>query len=262
MDVDEKLDPEAEALLSAFEAGELEGAARAEAEALLARSPAARATVERLARLRALTATLPDPELPAAARRRAGDAAVAALDAGRRRRTVAVALAGTLLAAAAVLLALARWHRPPAPLLAPTAEREVHTGPGEHRLLQLGDRATAFVGERSVVRVDDEGLPLRILAGNVRFVVRPDREHPWTVATPAADATVHGTEFDVDVTDDATEVRVARGEVEVKNALGARTLWAGEVARAHVGAAPRRIEHIVPIVLEGDPEIEERPPQR
>ena len=85
----------------------------------------------------------------------------------------------------------------------------------------------------------------------MRFVVRPDKDHPWTVATPAADATVHGTEFDVDVSGDATEVRVARGEVEVRNALGARTLWAGEVARAHVGAAPRRIERIVPIVLEG-----------
>jgi len=53
-------------------------------------------------------------------------------------------------------------------------------------------------------------------------------------------------------------VRVARGEVAVHNALGERTLWAGEVARARVGAAPRRIERIVPIVLEGTPEIQER----
>jgi ferric-dicitrate binding protein FerR (iron transport regulator) len=206
MDVDEKLDPEAEELLSALEAGELDGAARAQAEALLARSAPARALYERLARLRTLTAALPDPELPA-----------------------------------------------------PLVEHDVRTGPGEHRLLQLGDRATAFVGERSVVRVDDAGVPLRILAGNVRFVVRPDKDQPWTIATPAADATVHGTEFDVNVSTDATEVRVARGEVEVRNELGARTLWAGEVARAHIGAAPRRIERLVPIVLEGTPEIHERP---
>jgi transmembrane sensor len=261
VDVDEKLDPEAEALLSAFEAGELDGAERAEAEALLARSPAARATLARLERLRALTAALPDPELPAAARRRAGDAALAALDAGRRRRTWTIAGASLALAAAALVFALARWHRPPVSSPPPpvTAERELRTGPGEHRLVQLGDRATAFVGERSIVRLDDAHVPLRIVAGNVRFVVRPDKDHPWTVATPAADATVHGTEFDVDVSGDATEVRVARGEVEVKNDLGARTLWAGEVARAHVGAAPRRIERIVPIVLEGTPEIEERP---
>ncbi|HEX8954255.1 MAG TPA: FecR domain-containing protein, partial [Polyangia bacterium] len=104
--------------------------------------------------------------------------------------------------------------------------------------------------------------PPRIVSGRVRFVVKPDKDHPWTVATAAADATVHGTEFDVDVSDDATEVRVARGEVEVKNALGSRTLWAGEVARARVGAAPRRIEHIVPVVIEGVPEIEERPERR
>jgi hypothetical protein len=48
-----------------------------------------------------------------------------------------------------------------------------------------------------------------------------------------------------------------RGEVELRNALGARRLWAGEVARARIGFPPRRIEHIVPIVLEGDPQIEQ-----
>jgi transmembrane sensor len=259
MAVDEKLDAETEALLSAFEAGELDGAGRAEVEALLARSPAARATLARLAELRALTRALPDPSLSTVARRRIGDAVLTALDAGRRRRRAWIAAAVVTGAAAAVLLALAPWRRtaPPAP---PVVEREVRTGPGEHRLLQIGDRATAFVGERSVVELD--GAEPRIVSGRVRFVVKPDREHPWTVATAAADATVHGTEFDVDVTDDATEVRVARGEVEVHNALGSRTLWGGEAARARAGAAPRRIEHIVPIVIEGDPEIEERPQKR
>jgi len=252
--VDEKLDAEAEALLSAYEAGELDGAARAEAEALLARSPA-RAVLARLTELRALTAALPDPSLPTAARRRIGDAVAAALDAGRRRRRLWMAAALTATAAAAAALVLLRAPRPPAPAAA-VVEREVRTGAGEHRLLQLGDRATAFIGERSVVVV--EGSEPRILSGRVRFVVKPDRAHPWTVATAAADATVHGTEFDVDVSGDATEVRVARGEVEVHNALGARTLWDGETARARVGAPPRRIEHIVPIVIEGDPEIQER----
>ena len=258
MDVDEKLDAEAEALLSAYEAGELGGAARAQAEALIARSPAARAALARLSELRVLTATLPDPPLLAAARRRVGEAVLAALDAGRRRRRVWIAAAAmtAAVAAAAAVLVLSR-PRPPSPPSAPAVvEREVRTGPGEHRLLQLGDRATAFIGERSVVVID--GAAARIVSGRVRFVVKPDKDHPWTVATAAADATVHGTEFDVDVTGDATEVRVARGEVEVHNALGARTLWDGETARARVGAPPRRIEHIVPIVIEGDPEIEQR----
>jgi len=256
--VDEKLDAESETLLSAFEAGELEGAERARAEALLAQSPEARAMLARLKELRALTSTLPDPLLSSAARRRVGDAVVAALDAGRRRRRVWIAAATITLAAAAMIVALAPWRRTPLPSPSPAvAETEVRTGPGEHRLLAIGDRATAFVGERSVVELQPNAPP-RIVTGRVRFVVKPDKDHPWTVATPAADATVHGTEFDVDVSDDATEVRVARGEVEVRNALGARTLWAGEVARAHIGAAPRRIEHIVPVVIEGDPEIEER----
>ena len=90
---------------------------------------------------------------------------------------------------------------------------------------------------------------MRIVSGRARLVVKPDKEHPFVVASDAADAAVYGTEFDVDVSSDATEVRVARGEVEVRNALGARRLWAGEVARAHVGAAPRRIERIVPVVI-------------
>jgi ferric-dicitrate binding protein FerR (iron transport regulator) len=259
MAVDEKLDADTEALLSALEAGELDGAERARAEALLARSPAARATYDRLARLRALTAALPDPSLPAVARRRVGDAVVAALDAGHRRR-VWIAVAASTLAAAAVLIAWAPWRRAPSPRSPSPAvtERVVRTGAGEHRLLQIGDRATAFVGERSVVELPPDGPP-RIVSGRVRFVVKPDRAHPWDVATAAAVATVHGNEFDVDVSDDATDVRVARGEVEVHNALGARTLWAGEEARARVGSAPRRIEHVVPIVIEGTPEIEARP---
>lgn len=262
--MDEKLDPETESLLSALEAGELEGAARDEAEALLSRSATARATLERLARLRVATAALPDPLLPAAARRRIGEAAVAALDAGVRRRrarvvgSAAIALAA---AAAAILLATSRRHRETPPAQPPIVERDVRTGPGEHRLLQLGERATAFVGERSEIRIEKGAVP-RIVSGRVRFVVKPDKNQPWTVTTAAADATVHGTEFDVDVTSDTTEVRVARGEVEVKNAVGARTLWAGEVARARAGAAPRRIERILPIVLEGMPEIEERPRPR
>jgi ferric-dicitrate binding protein FerR (iron transport regulator) len=107
------------------------------------------------------------------------------------------------------------------------------------------------------------GRPIRIDAGRVRLVVRRDPTTPFVVATRAADATVRGTGFDVDVTGDDTEVRVARGEVEVRNALGARRLWANETARARVGTPPRRIEHIVPFTLEDGPaEIEPSPPPK
>lgn len=260
--MDAKPDAELEALLSALEAGELEDVRRAEAEALLARSPAARATLARLRQLRVLVAALPDPALSAVARRRVGDAVVDALDASRRRRRTWMLTATATLAAAALLVWLVprRW----APVTG-SAESEVRTGPGEHRLLQVGDRATAFVGERSVVQLaaaGTSGPPLRIVSGRVRLVVKPDKQHPFVVASPAADAAVYGTEFDVDVTADSTEVRVARGEVEVRNALGARRLWAGEVARARAGAAPRRIERIIPVVIEGMPEVEAIPKRR
>jgi ferric-dicitrate binding protein FerR (iron transport regulator) len=260
MDVDEKLDAESEALLSALEAGELEGAERAAAEALAARSAAARATLARLRALRELTATLSDPALLPATRRRIGDRALAALGAGRRRRRVTTAFAVGALAAAIVLLALRPWSRPPAPRPpAPVAiESEVRTGPGEHRLLQIGDRATAFVSESSVVRVGG-GAPFSVVRGRVRLVVRPDKSSPFVVSTAAADAAVLGTEFDVDVTADTTEVRVARGVVELRNSLGARRLWAGEVAVARKGEAPRRIEHLQHLLLDGPAEIEDHP---
>jgi len=212
--------------------------------------------VARLRQLRALTATLPEPVLVPAARRRVADAALAALDARpqRRRRWAWTAGLSTAAAAALVLLAVKLTHRPPM-----GDDQEVRTGPGENRLVQLGDRASAFVSERSVVRVG-RAAPLRIVAGRVRLVVRPDRAHPFVVRTAAADAIVYGTEFDVDVDGDTTNVRVGRGEVELRNGQGSRQLWTGETARARVGGAPRRIERIVPIVLDDGPaEIEERP---
>lgn len=263
--MDEKLDVEDAALLSALEAGELDGDERTRAEALVMRSSAARAVVGRLKRLRAATAALPEPVLAPPTRRRVAEAVLAALaqgTRGRRSRRVAWFIAAALTAAAFVL-ALMHWRSP----VLPTID-ELRTGAGEHRLIQLGDRATAFVGENSIVRVDRGGphatdAPLRVFAGRVRLVVKPDKDHLWTVTSDAADATVYGTEFDVDVSEGATEVRVARGEVELHNALGVRRLWAGEAARARVGTAPRRIEHIAPIVLDDGPaEIEERPPPR
>ncbi|MDB4970592.1 MAG: FecR protein [Myxococcales bacterium] len=257
--MDEKLDADAMALLSALEADELTGDERAGAEALLARSAEARATLARLERLRTLTAELPDPALPAAARRRAGDRAVAALESAvhaARRRRIALALLAGAAAAAMIAFVVARPWRA---RVVPVVETEIRTGAGEHRLLELGGRATAFVGERSIVRVTP-GQPVRVESGRVRLVVRRDPSTPFAVATAAATAVVRGTEFDVDVTEEGTEVRVARGEVEVRNAYGARTLWAGEVARAQVGAAPRRIERVDAILLDGPAQID--PPQR
>jgi ferric-dicitrate binding protein FerR (iron transport regulator) len=261
--MDEKLDAETEALLSALEAGELDGAKRDEAEALLAKSTAARAALARLKALRVLMAELPDRTLAAGARRRIGDAVVASMDAGRRRRRAWTTFAAALtLAVAALVVALVPWRHGQRPT---AAERDVRTGPDEHRLVQAGDRATVFVSESSSVHVaaaGDDGPPLRVISGRVRLIVKPDRERPFVVASAAADAVVYGTEFDVDVRGDTTEVRVAHGEVEMRNTLGARRLWSGETASARVGVPPRRIERIVPVVIDEMPEIQKLPAPR
>ncbi len=250
--MEEKLDAETLAILSALEAGDLEGDARAQVEALVARLPTAAATVARLRQLRALTAELADPSLLPATLWLIGDRALVALDAGRRRT---LALVASCVAAALIVgLVFRPWRSPTTP-----AEHELHTAAGEHRLLQIG-RATRSSASTAWF-ASTTGAPLRILTrARVRVMVRPDSDAPkFVVATAAADAIVHGTEFDVDVTNDTTDVRVARGEVEVRNGYGTRRLWAGEEARARVGAAPRRVVEIHSLILDGPAEIEPMP---
>ena len=61
--------PDPLAQLSAYEAGELDGTAADQVRAWLATSPEARGTLQRLQRLRQLTATLPAPQLAPGRRR-------------------------------------------------------------------------------------------------------------------------------------------------------------------------------------------------
>jgi ferric-dicitrate binding protein FerR (iron transport regulator) len=99
---------------------------------------------------------------------------------------------------------------------------------------------------------------LVVRRGSVRLIVQPSRTEPFVVASPAAEMAVLGTEFDVTVRDDVTSVGVARGEVEVRNALGRRRVWASETARVRPGESPRLVERLRAIVVEGPPEIEHR----
>lgn len=253
------------ALLSAYEAGEAAPGDRLRAEALLAASAEAGAALARLRALREATAAFCAPALDDVARERIASRVLAvraasARDSGRPWWPAVLALA----AAAGVVLAVAlpRLARPPAPPAVVRAvaggARMVRTGLGDFQLVPIGERAIAFVGEDSEVEVGPPGsveLALRIRRGSARLVVRRNRTEPFVVATPAADVAVMGTEFDVDVDGDAAVVRVVRGEVEVRNSFGRRRLWKNESARAHAGSAPRFVERMKAVVLEGPPEI-------
>ena len=257
MDVDEKLDAEAEALLSALEAGELDGAARAEAEALLVRSPAARATYDRSARLRAVTGALPDPLLPSAARRRVGEALLAALDAGRRRRALprgsgaGDAGGGGRAAGAGAVAAragpgrrrAAGAHRPRrTPTVAARRPRHCVRRRAQRRRRSTAARRCAW----SPAACASSCAATRIIRGPSP----PPRRRRAPSTAPSSTSTSPTTR-------PRCASRAARSRCATRSARA--RCGPARVARARVGAAPRRIEHIVPIVLEGTPEIEERP---
>jgi ferric-dicitrate binding protein FerR (iron transport regulator) len=119
----------------------------------------------------------------------------------------------------------------------------------------------AFAGENAELEVGDRSPRLLVRRGSVRLVVRPSRTEPFVVASPAAELAVLGTEFDVSVHDDVTEVRVIHGEVEIRNAHGRRRVWASETARVHVDQSPRFVEQLRAIVLDGPAELEEIHPR-
>ena len=81
-------------------------------------------------------------------------------------------------------------------------------------------------------------------------------------ARPHGMLAVLGTEFDVSVHGEVTEVRVTRGEVEVRNAHGRRRVWANETARVRADQSPRFIEPLRAIVIDGPAELDSPPPRR
>lgn len=202
----------------------------------------------------ALAAWTP-PALAVDARARIGEALAQAARGRRRNRQRQLGAAAAL--AMGLLLAGFGWWRS-ARLVAPAAEL-VRTGPGQYRLLELGDRAVAFVGENAEAERGPGSPALFVRRGSVRLVVKSDRSRPFVVASPAANVAVLGTEFDLDVQDGTTEVRVVRGEVELANAHGRRRVWPGETARVRPGESPRQVGRLKGIVLDLPPEIEERP---
>jgi len=252
-------------LLAAFEAEEASSDERLRAEALLEASAEARAVFERLRSLRAATGQWQPLGLSDVARARVGkrlEAALAFRPPTRRgsRRLLGVAMAVVGAAAAALLLLGPRLRAPttvdgamePSQLATGVHFR---TGPREHQLLPLGERGVAFVGEQSDLEIGPAPVDVTVHGGSARFVIRRAPSRSFVIATSAAEVEVRGTEFDVVVVGTATDVRVVRGEVEVRNAFGRRRLWAREAAHAEVGSSPLMVEHLDSVILDGPAEL-------
>ena len=250
--------PEVERL-AAFQDGALGPDEAQEIRASLAASPEGRDALGRLVRLGAAVAALPAPRLDPA-RRRALGARLETMARTRRLRARVGFSAAVLGAVATLVLALVWWSGREAGGLAEGAGgTHLRTGPGDFRLLSLGDRAVAFVGEQSEVAIPPAPAPIEVLQGAVRFVVKRRGGAPFVVRTGSADVVVLGTEFDVMVTEESTEVAVVRGRVEVRNPQGQRTLWPREQALVRRGQAPRLLVPVRGLVREGEPQVEARP---
>ena len=199
-------------------------------------------------RLRLGALALPQPQ-----RNAIGDRLEAAARTRQLRRRWSRALVGAaLLASAAAAVLLVRLGSDRA-----GSVTHLRTTAGDFQLLPLGERGVAFVSEETDVELQSPAV-LRLNRGSVRLVVRRHQGQPFVVITRAAEVEVLGTEFDVTASERGTEVRVVRGEVEVRNPQGRRRLWPREAARVRAGEAPRMVVPVSSVVVDGPAEILER----
>jgi transmembrane sensor len=107
---------------------------------------------------------------------------------------------------------------------------EVATQTAEIREVTLPDGSTVTVGAQSAIEVHYGEVVRRVdlMAGEAFFSVNKDPSRPFIVSTANAEIRVTGTQFDVRRADEALEVAVLRGKVEVR-------------ARQGKSAGPRRL---------------------
>ena len=123
----------------------------------------------------------------------------------RRSRWIGGGLAGAVAAAILVLLT---------PHFTESAEMVAQTGPGEHRLIRLGDGSEiALNGNTRLVLDRKNGRTARLERGEAMFSVVHDETRPFAVDTDGARMVDLGTRFDVLRNARGSEVAVAEGAV-------------------------------------------------
>jgi tetratricopeptide (TPR) repeat protein len=105
------------------------------------------------------------------------------------------------------------------------------------------------LAENSSVRIDkqeeDGGAWLNLIEGVTHFISRVRNQ--FQVNTPYVNATVEGTEFTVESTDNSAVVTVLEGRVRANNAWGEILIKDGQKAVAYAGEAPRLEQVVDPI---------------
>jgi transmembrane sensor len=115
------------------------------------------------------------------------------------------------------------------------------TGAGETVTAMLGDGTVVRLGPRSRLRVEDSAGSREVwLDGRAYFAVTEHPDMPFRVRTRAGEAHVLGTRFDLEVQDEALQVTVVEGRVELAAAGPAIDVSANERARVQGDATPTR----------------------
>lgn len=168
-----------------------------------------------------------------------GEPALAALQAARsQRRARRQVLGGMALATGGALLGWSAWRHLPPAMLAWTAD--YRSGTGEIQPIRLTDGTQLWLGTASAIDVDFSAAQrlITMRAGELLVETAPDagtpegKGRPFMVQTPHGSMLALGTRFNVRLHDQATELAVFEGAVEIRQAHGAEggILRAGEQA--------------------------------
>jgi ferric-dicitrate binding protein FerR (iron transport regulator) len=120
-----------------------------------------------------------------------------------------------------------------------------HNGPGRHGAVTLPDSSHVYLGPASTLwysQSNDRGRLVR-LEGEAYFIVRHDRQRPFTVETGALNTLDVGTEFNIRYypAEPDIEVAVVSGKVQVRHLNGhdagpASTLSPGQLLQYHMAS--------------------------
>lgn len=157
---------------------------------------------------------------------------------GLRRRWSVRHYAGAAIAAASLCLAVLFV---PASLVRIKAEYQTSTA--ENRTITLEDGSRVQLAAASALSTDfsDGRRTVKVLKGEAFFDVVPDTARPFIVEAKNVTVQVLGTAFDIDLTDDVTQVALAHGSVEAsfRNAPTTR-LVPGEMLVVDAAGAIRK----------------------
>lgn len=129
------------------------------------------------------------------------------------------------------------------PSTSPNRGSEVVTGVGETSTAVLEDGSVVRLGPRSRLIISPDGVPRAVdLHGTAFFAIAHDPERPFRVQTPAGEARVLGTRFEMSTQDQDLRVVVVEGRVAVSSAGGEVEVGRSQVSHVRQGGKPSLLE--------------------